>query len=96
MAEDYDLSVFDTITSLMGRDITRCIQQRSRSVPDGKRQLVNNNSHGDAESRQPLLAGPDLLQTQEEVSCLFRSRPPVDVEQGRLLKTWNVVDEVSC
>ena len=66
--EDYDVSVFDTITSLMGKEITRSIQRRDRSPPEGKESAINNNSHGDAESRQPLLPSPDLLQTQAEVS----------------------------
>ena len=66
--EECDFSVFDTITSLMGKDITRSIQQRNQSPPDRKETILNNNSHGDAESCQPQLTSPNLRQTQNEVS----------------------------
>ena len=66
--EECDFSVFDTITSLMGKDITRSIQHRNQSPPVRKENILNNNSHGDAESCQPKLTSPKLAQTQNEVS----------------------------
>ncbi|XP_070208431.1 potassium channel subfamily T member 2-like isoform X2 [Littorina saxatilis] len=60
-SEDCDMTVFDTITSLMGKDITRTIQQRNKSSPAYK-ELMNNNSQGASESSRPLLADHRSMQ----------------------------------
>lgn len=65
-SDDYDTSVFDTITSLMGRNITHTL--RNHRLKENKSPFMNNNSHGDKETKQPLLSsGPDAVTPQSEV-----------------------------
>ncbi|KAK7479069.1 hypothetical protein BaRGS_00029661 [Batillaria attramentaria] len=84
--EDYDTSVFDTITSLMGRSISHTV--RHNRLKEGRNVLFNNNSHGDEETRQPLLSGPDVLNTRTETEMGSKegeaSLDGVDLDSGSL------------